>query len=974
MLVDKSYKTNVILRALLISVSSAIIIFSFFQLPVSAASASDVIINELMYNPISDDDNDEFLELYNRTASPIDISDWCFTDGITLATANPTSPTCFVSGTTIAANGYLVISPSPAQTNTTYGVSAVASYAGSKLSNGGETVTLVDDSANIINSATYDDKAPWPVSPDGTGPSLEIIDPVSDNNLPQSWGASQAIGGTPGAVNSLTNADPPEISGVSSPVDVQAATSTIISANISNLTSANLIYKINFDADISLSMVDDGTGDDQVSGDGVYTATIPGQSPGTLVRFKVSADKGATTRTSPGNDETINYHGYVVKQDIESGAPVINWFISDSDYADLIDDPSGSDETYFDCVIVVGNQVFDASKIRLKGEYTRTFEKQSFKVKLPKGHGLALDGVTQTPINEFHLNSDMPSNNYVTSLLAWRVFEQAGFPVPARTKAYIQRNGQFEGAYTLIEKYDKGWQADNPRYDSTELYEDYFEKEQPDDGDLTAITDWRAELESLSGDAKTDYVKSTVNIPNVINYMAAEAVSRNADWSVESNTISVRDSSSTERWSFLPWDFDLSFRGLPYYESLPNLPQPPGEGDIIDPHDSLPTISPSSRFVFTAIWDDAELQEMYKRRVRTLVDEIYISGKIQQWLANEFNHSREAIELDDQIWHDREEDRLIEFYELILPSYAGVDTNDPVEFQAFIDQASPPDLPIQTFNVDTVYKLPSPEEKMVILDYGLNKMKNLYAGDYTQRGVIPATQPKASKILINEFNYNPDTSQDHEYVELYNPNDYAVDLSDWSFASGVNMTLGGGSVIPSKGYAVVAKNDVAFRSQYGGNKVVLGEYSGNLSNEGETLTLLRKDGSLASRVTYAADGKWSPLANGNGYSQALIQSEADEALSACWAPSLNGGTPGVVNTNFDQTWLNSHQNDCRNRASVTTANGSPLADTGANVSSLVLFSILSLSSSVIFLWNYSGFYDIIKHKHQREKQRGAIRT
>ena len=160
---------------------------------VYAASAGDVIINEIMYKPASNVDDDEFLELYNKTASPIDISNWCFTEGITLATANPTPPTCFEAGTTIAANGYLVVSPNPTQTNTAYGVTAAASYVGSTLSNGGETVTLVDDSASVINSVTYDDSAPWPTSPDGDGPSLELKDPNLDNTDGNNWGQALAV-------------------------------------------------------------------------------------------------------------------------------------------------------------------------------------------------------------------------------------------------------------------------------------------------------------------------------------------------------------------------------------------------------------------------------------------------------------------------------------------------------------------------------------------------------------------------------------------------------------------------------------------------------------------------------------------------------------------------------------------------------------------------------------------------------------
>src|SRR5262249_909736 len=61
---------------------------------------SSVVINEIMYNPVSHQDADEFVELYNRGTNAVDISKWRLRGGISYT---------FPSGTTIGPNSYWVV-------------------------------------------------------------------------------------------------------------------------------------------------------------------------------------------------------------------------------------------------------------------------------------------------------------------------------------------------------------------------------------------------------------------------------------------------------------------------------------------------------------------------------------------------------------------------------------------------------------------------------------------------------------------------------------------------------------------------------------------------------------------------------------------------------------------------------------------------------------------------------------------------
>ena len=50
------------------------------------------------------------------------------------------------------------------------------------------------------------------------------------------------------------------------------------------------------------------------------------------------------------------------------------------------------------------------------------------------------------------------------------------------------------------------------------------------------------------------------------------------------------------------------------------------------------------------------------------------------------------------------------------------------------------------------------------------------------------------------IDFNPASGdQDHEYIEIINPNDYAVDLSGWRIEGGISFTFPPGAVIPAAG-------------------------------------------------------------------------------------------------------------------------------------------------------------------------------
>ena len=155
-----------------------------------AVALPSIVINEIHYNPDVKTEPAEFIELYNRTAAPVDLSGWSFSSGVKYA---------FPKGTSIPSGGYLVVAGNPSFVQAKFGVSALGPFTGG-LSKYGDKITLLRADGGIENEVQYEDHFPWPIVGDPPGNSIELINPELDNTLGGSWrassGATVVIGNT----------------------------------------------------------------------------------------------------------------------------------------------------------------------------------------------------------------------------------------------------------------------------------------------------------------------------------------------------------------------------------------------------------------------------------------------------------------------------------------------------------------------------------------------------------------------------------------------------------------------------------------------------------------------------------------------------------------------------------------------------------------------------------------------------------
>jgi hypothetical protein len=150
-----------------------------------------LIISEIMYHPSEDSEGEtlEFIELYNNRAVFEDLSGYAFTKGIRYT---------FALGTMLGPKQHLVIARHPGALVAAYGIEAVLGPYKGSLRNSGEQIELSSNYGEIVLSFAYETEPPWPVSPDGTGHSLQLAQRAGDPEEGSSWSSSSFIGGTPG--------------------------------------------------------------------------------------------------------------------------------------------------------------------------------------------------------------------------------------------------------------------------------------------------------------------------------------------------------------------------------------------------------------------------------------------------------------------------------------------------------------------------------------------------------------------------------------------------------------------------------------------------------------------------------------------------------------------------------------------------------------------------------------------------------
>jgi hypothetical protein len=144
-----------------------------------------LVISKIHYNPLAGSgytsNNQEFIEITNTGSTTVNLS------GIYLQELGISYQ--FPYNTFVLAGEKIYLTSDITTFIAKYGFEPFGKFS-RNLSNKSHKLKLVDAFGNIIDFVEYKDATPWPTSPDGTGPYLQLIDNTLDNSLASSWIAS----------------------------------------------------------------------------------------------------------------------------------------------------------------------------------------------------------------------------------------------------------------------------------------------------------------------------------------------------------------------------------------------------------------------------------------------------------------------------------------------------------------------------------------------------------------------------------------------------------------------------------------------------------------------------------------------------------------------------------------------------------------------------------------------------------------
>jgi len=537
--------------------------------PRGQGADSDIIINEIMYHPVHSQPNLQYIELFNRGDTEVDLSNWAFIKGIKFV---------FPAGTRMAAGAYLVVCRNRAEFTAKYGgeMLALGDFSG-QLSHHGEKIELANGQPKVIDAVKYLDHEPWPMGAAGRSPSLERICSHAASDAPENWasskyGSARYPGGTPGRQNdSYSTHLPPAVSNVSfappAPRPEEPVTVSAAITDAEGVKRANLLYRV----------VRAGTSSEETTVEmrriardeqhGNYETIIPGQPQGALVRFRIEAvDTAGAQRLQPAGSEPRPSYSFCSFANTNTAAIPFGFVFQTGKWERAAQPRMGRPEpARTPAGPTRGNGAFLYAPAG--GGAVETFDhvrivprKAGFKVHFQADH--PLKGMTG-----INILFEQTPRQVLSEPLSYDLYRLAGVPAPYSEHLRIWMDGRLLGYHELIEQPNKSFLFQHWKDDGGNLYKLLWDghgvigKHEKKTTLATGHEDLIRLVNGLkrtSGAEQWEFIGQNFNVEEVINYFAVNMCIQNWD-GFFNNYFAYHVPGQAGKWEMIPWDEDKTW-------------------------------------------------------------------------------------------------------------------------------------------------------------------------------------------------------------------------------------------------------------------------------------------------------------------------------------------------------------------------------------------------------------------------------
>ena len=554
----------------------------------------------------------------------------------------------------------------------------------------------------------------------------------------------------------------------------------------------------------------------------------------------------------------------------------------------------------------------------------------------------------------------------------------------------VYLNADFWGLYNLRERFDEELLKGryNIQTNSISMMEPVYRLMS---GASSTYHELLSGLQIIETDSILPFLNRIVDIDNLIDYSVVSFWANNADWP-QHNFKLWRSTELDNKWRWILMDFDMSLNfdytciyaadhfkfSMEKAKEIPELYHFPSIllNSFKSPEFRNRYLNRNCDLLNTKLKADF-LIPMFDSLINNIVDAIPLQR--QRWPRSipNFDLHLDIMRTYFQLRPSYYREQLSEYFEL-----SGI---SKIQLKSNLDSSC-------TFNVNSLETLPHDWEGYYFNDIPIVVTAERKHGFEFRHWLIADTlivhgdtlnltlsdsvsisavfeafiEPIPGMVVINEIMYkSADDIDSDDWVELYNPGDFDIDISGWLFKddnNSRNFALPDNTILNSRDYLVLVESKKKFNKIYPEINNYKGEFDFGLGTE-DMVRIFDRTGKIMDSVNYSNKAPWYPEADGLGPSLELISAFYDNSIASSWrVSSIDGGSPGRPNsaTSVENNILDGKLKIYPNPA-ITYANIEFTLEYSGNIEieiiDLLGNHVRTILSGYYDAGNYSSFWD-----------------